>query len=125
MKESTAAPLNIDAIASRIRQTMIDAKGNTLLDMQESLPHLRAFLLGGAQSDGQAPSGTLMIGHALGGLALTMRIPLIGVEVQYAFETWYGTLETLELDLAEGTTRWQPDYKQRRKENAKWVGVVE
>ncbi len=124
MKETQVKPMDIDGIADRIRATMAEARGNALRDMEEALPHLRAFLLGGRQADGQAPSGTVMIGHALGGIALTLRIPLIGVEVQYPLDNWYGTFETVELDLSEGTTRWTPDYKQRRKEQGKWSGVV-
>ena len=124
MKEGNAGPLDIDGIADRIRSGMEEQRGKSLLDMSESLPNLRAFLLGGRQADGQAPSGTLMVGQALGGTTLTMRIPLIGVEASYDLDSWYGTFEIVELDLAEGTTKWIPDYKQRRKEAGKWSGVV-
>jgi len=124
MKESQAQPLDIDGLAARIRANMEEQRGNALVDMQETMPHLRAFLLGGRQADGQAPSGSVMISQGLAGTSCTLRIPLLGVEVQYAFVSWFGAFETIELDLAEGTTRWSPDYKQRRKEAGKYAGLV-
>lgn len=114
------APEKIGSIVERVREALGGTADRVLLDMSQEFPSLRVFLLGTTTATGKAPAGTISIVRGASGVQICLRIPAFDVECRYDADSWAGCWECIELDLAEGTTKWQPGYKQRRKENASW-----
>lgn len=120
MDQNGETPEKIGSIVERVRQALGGTSEHVLLDMLQDVPSLRVFLLGSTSEGGKAPGGTIQIGRGPQGVSVVLRIPALGVECRYDADNWSGTWECIELDLAHGTTKWVPDYKQRRKEEGSW-----
>ena len=120
MNENGKVPEKIGSIVDRVRTALAGSEESLLLDMLGQFPHLRVFLLGTTQESGKAPGGTISIARGPAGVAICLRIPALGVECRYDADSWSGTWECIELDLENGTTRWQADFRQRRKEDGAW-----
>lgn len=120
MSSNGEAPEKIGAIVERVREALGGTTEHVLLDMLQDFPALRVFLLGTTAESGKAPGGTIAIAKGSAGVSVVLRIPAFDVECRYDVSSWSGCWECIELDLAEGTTKWQPGYKQRRKEAASW-----
>lgn len=120
MTENGKPPEKIGAIVEKVRKALGGSTESVLLDMQSEHPFLRLFLLGTTAEDGKAPGGTIGIAKGPQGVTIVLRIPAFGVECKYDADNWSGTWECIELDLAHGTTKWVPDYKQRRREESAW-----
>lgn len=120
MNENGQSPEKIGSIVERVRQALGGTADRVLLDMSTEFPSLRVFLLGTTTETGKAPAGSISIQRGAGGVQVCLRIPAFDVEAKYECDSWSGCWECIELDLAEGTTKWQPGYRQRRKESASW-----
>jgi len=121
MSHNGEVPEKIGPIVERVRKALGRSTDSVLLDMQSAFPELRLFLLGSSDEGGKAPAGTIAIARGARGVSVALRVPALGVECRYEADSWSGTWEMIELDLAQGTTLWRQDYKQRRKEEGAWA----
>lgn len=120
MNDNGKAPEKIGPIVERVRKALVGPAVDVLLDMLSDFPEVRMFLLGSTAESGKAPGGTISIARGPAGVAIVLRIPALKVECRYDADTWAGTWECIELDLAEGTTKWVLDWQSKRAEEKAW-----
>lgn len=93
--------------------------GDILVDMGNTYPMIREFVLGGQRPDGFWPSGIVTIMREAAEVRITLRLPTLKMEAHYRGTSFYGMMDHIETDLHEDTTGWQADYRGRQDEERK------
>lgn len=85
-----------------------------LQDLSSDYPNLRNWLAGVDSSGNPVPSGQLTIEAADGLAVFRMQWFAFSQECSYTGDSFFGTLELIEVDLTMATTKWRSDYRRRK-----------
>lgn len=108
----------------RILAASKESKESLLLDLETDYPNLRELLLGGAPGSGSAPAATMVVARSASGVGVRLTIAPLGVQAMFDCKSFFGTLEMIELELAQGTLKWQATWQREKKERGAWEGLV-
>jgi len=98
----------------RIHQDEEKRRERCLSDLLQDAPNLRNFLIGRDQDGKTVPAGVLTIEAGDGVCQMSLKWYAFSLEATYTGASWYGLLETIEIDMQEGTTNWRSDYRKKR-----------
>ncbi len=119
-KRKKEVPEAVLAILGKLDASKTDA----LWEMVDTLPNVRAFLLGAYEGNRKLPGGQLVIRVGRHGPEMIASIPAIGVEAVYTFDSFEDTVRALEHSLREETVPWVSDWRRSKKEASEWSGLA-
>lgn len=124
MSENGNVRKELGSVVEQILGSLETDDTGLLHDMENEYPNLRVLLLGGAPGSGRAPSASLSFSRSSSGIVCRLAIAPLGVVAEFDCKSFYGTLEVIELELAQRTIGWRPDWRRSKKERSAWDGVV-
>lgn len=113
------------SLVESVRSALGDVDDSLLRDLESDYPNLRKLLLGHKSESETCPGGSLLISRGPRGIRVNVSLPALSCQAVYSFRSWAEMWDTIENDLALGTTPWELSYRERQKQLASQLKALQ